>query len=52
MNLTRAESVDLVKAVVAGLGDTNVDVAVCPPSAYLDAARQAPMKNVIGFSAG
>ena len=42
MNLTRAESVALASGVAEQLGDaTDVDVAVCPPSVYLDAVGQA-----------
>jgi triosephosphate isomerase len=42
MNLTRAESVALASGLAEQLGDaTDVDVAVCPPSVYLDAVSQA-----------
>ena len=42
MNLTRAESVALASELATQLGEaTDVDVAVCPPSVYLDAVSQA-----------
>lgn len=42
MNLTQAESVALASGVAKQLGAaTDVDVAVCPPSVYLDAVNQA-----------
>ena len=38
MNLSRAESVDLAKALAARESDcVDVDVAICPPHVYLDA---------------
>jgi triosephosphate isomerase len=38
MNLCRAESTALARGIASALGDTpGVDVAVCPPSIYLDA---------------
>jgi triosephosphate isomerase (TIM) len=42
MNTTRAEGVELAKAVAAGVGNsTEVDVAVCPPHVYLSAVADA-----------
>jgi triosephosphate isomerase len=37
MNLTRAESVALAKAIVDQAKSSAVDVAICPPAVYLDA---------------
>ncbi|HET6880626.1 MAG TPA: triose-phosphate isomerase [Pirellulales bacterium] len=42
MNLDRRQSVDLAKAVAERAGDlAHLDLAVCPPSVYLDAVGQA-----------
>jgi triosephosphate isomerase len=42
MNLTRADAVALVDGLKQGIGDiADVDVAVCPPSVYLDAVAGA-----------
>ena len=41
MNSTRADSIELAKAVAAGAKTDSCDVAICPPSVYLDAVVQA-----------
>jgi triosephosphate isomerase len=49
MNLDRAGSVALAAAVAKGAGEGGaVDVAVCPPSVYLDAVAQAVRGSAIG----
>ena len=50
MNLTKAESLELVNALTQGdCGD--VDVAVCPPCVYLDAVLQASSKAAVDVGA-
>src|SRR5215204_3480632 len=52
MNLNRAEAVALAKGVAAGLlRDSNVEVAVCPPAAYLDAVAAALQGSAVGLGA-
>ncbi len=52
MNLTRAEAVDLAAAVAGGVQrDAGVDVAVCPPSVYLDAVKSALAGSAVGLGA-
>jgi triosephosphate isomerase len=52
MNLDRARSVALAAAVAKGCGDAgSVDVAVCPPSVYLDAVAQAVRGSAVGVGA-
>jgi triosephosphate isomerase len=50
MNLNRAEAVSLAKAVAAGVANvTSADVAVCPPSVYLDAVSQVVKGSKLGL---
>lgn len=50
MNLTKAESLDLVTSLAKGdCGD--VDVAVCPPCVYLDAVLQASSDATVDVGA-
>jgi triosephosphate isomerase len=51
MNLSKDESVALANGLVERLGDANCDVAVAPPSVYLDAIGQAIAGSAIGLSA-
>lgn len=52
MNLTRAESVALASGLAEQVGDaTDVDVAVCPPSVYLDAVNQAVSGSQVALGA-
>ena len=52
MNLNRAEGVALAAAVAKGVGDGGaVDVAVCPPSVYLDAVAAAVRGSAVGVGA-
>jgi triosephosphate isomerase len=52
MNLDRADAMALVQALAAGLGDRDdVDVAVCPPSVYLDAVASSLKETKIGVGA-
>jgi triosephosphate isomerase (TIM) len=52
MNTTRAEAVALASAVAAKVGNSSaVDVAVCPPSLYLEAVGQAIKGSAIGLGA-
>ena len=49
MNTDRAQAVALVKALAEAVGKVDaVDVAVCPPSVYLDAVAAALADSVIG----
>ncbi|MCC9609188.1 triose-phosphate isomerase [Blastopirellula sp. JC732] len=49
MNSTRAEGIALVQGIAAGLpADCSVEVAVCPPSIYLDAIVTAAGDSPIG----
>ena len=50
MNLTKAEGVGLAKAIAAKAGDyPQVDIAVCPPSCYLDAVGAALKGSSVGL---
>jgi triosephosphate isomerase (TIM) len=52
MNTTRAEAVALASAVAAKIGSSSaVDVAVCPPSVYLEAVGQAIKNSAVGLGA-
>jgi len=52
MNLTLAESVQLAGGLAEKLGaECKVDVAVCPPSVYLAAVREAVGDSVVGVGA-
>ena len=51
MNLSRNEAVALAEAIVAQLGTTDVEVAVAPPSVYLDSVSQATNGSAVGLSA-
>jgi triosephosphate isomerase len=52
MNLTLAESVKLAGDAAAELGaESKVDVAVCPPSVYLAAVRDAVGDSAVGVGA-
>ena len=50
MNLTRADSIALVEALKQDVS-ASVDVAVCPPSIYLDAVVAAASGSSIGVGA-
>lgn len=52
MHLTRAEAVALADGVAEGVASSgNVDVAVCPPSVYLDAVGQSIRGSSVGLGA-
>ncbi len=52
MNLTKAEAVALAKAVAEKVGPTSaVEVAICPPSVYLDAVAAAIRGSAVGLGA-
>jgi triosephosphate isomerase len=52
MNTSRAEGVALATAVAAKVGaNSNVEVAVCPPSLYLEAVGQAVKGSTVGLGA-
>jgi triosephosphate isomerase (TIM) len=52
MNTTRAEGVALAAAVARAIGSTtDVEVAVCPPSLYLDAVGKALAGSTVGLGA-
>jgi triosephosphate isomerase len=52
MNTTRAEGVALGSAIAAKVGTSStVDVAVCPPSLYLEAVGQAIKNSAVGLGA-
>jgi len=52
MNLTRQQAVELARHVAARAGQaTQADVAVCPPSVYLDAVREALGQAPVGLGA-
>ena len=51
MNLDRTGAVALAKAVAAQCGSTDVDVAICPPSVYLDAVATAIKGSNVGLGA-
>src|SRR4051794_39966208 len=52
MNTTRAEAVTLASAIAAKVGSSSpVDVAVCPPSLYLEAVGQAIKNSAVALGA-
>jgi triosephosphate isomerase len=52
MNLSRAEGVALAKAIADQSGaHSNIDLAVCPPSLYLDSVGQALQGSKVGLGA-
>jgi triosephosphate isomerase len=52
MNLNRQQAVELAKAVVSGAGKfPRVDLAVCPPSVYLDAVGQTIKGSEVALGA-
>ena len=51
MNLNKAECVALAKAVADKVTSGGVEVAVCPPSVYLDAVAQAIKGTAVGVGA-
>lgn len=51
MHLTRAEAVALAKGIVERLATDAVEVAVAPPSVYLDAVGQVVRGTPVGLSA-
>jgi triosephosphate isomerase len=52
MNTTRAEGVALAKAIADKIGASSpVEVAVCPPSLYLEAVGQAIAGSAVGLGA-
>jgi len=52
MNTTRAEGVALASAIAAKIGSSSlVEVAVCPPSVYLEAVGQAIKGSAVGLGA-
>jgi triosephosphate isomerase (TIM) len=52
MNTTRADGVALASAIAAKIGSSSaVDVAVCPPSVYLEAVGQAIKNSAVGLGA-
>lgn len=53
MNLDRASAVELAEGLVGQLGDggADVDLAVCPPSVYLDAVGQVVAGSPIALGA-
>lgn len=52
MNTTRAEGVALAAAIAAKVGtESAVEVAVCPPSLYLEAVGQAIKNSAVGLGA-
>ncbi|MCP4190967.1 MAG: triose-phosphate isomerase [Planctomycetaceae bacterium] len=50
MNMTRQSSIDLANALASGCS-ADIDVAVCPPSVYLDAVAQLINDSKIGLGA-
>src|SRR4051812_21007796 len=52
MNTTRAEAVALASGIAGKVGATSpVDVAVCPPSLYLEAVGQAIKNSAVALGA-
>lgn len=51
MNLSKAESVALAKGLAEQMGEVSCDVAVAPPSCYLDAVASEVSGSAIGLSA-
>jgi triosephosphate isomerase (TIM) len=52
MHLTRQEAVDLARQIAARAGSVgNADLAICPPSVYLDAVGAAIRGTAVGLGA-
>lgn len=51
MNLSRGEAVALAQGIVEQLGSSDVEIAVAPPSVYLDAVSQVMKGSSVGLSA-
>jgi triosephosphate isomerase len=52
MHLTRQEAVDLARQIAARAGGvTHADLAICPPSVYLDAVGAAIQGTTVGLGA-
>jgi triosephosphate isomerase len=52
MHLTRREAVDLARQIADGAASvTNADLAICPPSVYLDAVGEAIKGTAVGLGA-
>lgn len=52
MNLARAAAVELAQALAAKAGEySGVDIAVCPPSVYLEAVHGAIRNSAVGLGA-
>src|SRR5438046_1603133 len=52
MNLDRASAVTLAQAIVAGMkGQESAEVAVCPPTIYLDAVGRALASSSVALAA-
>lgn len=51
MNLNRQQAVDLARGLVESLGRDDLDVAVCPPSVYLDAVAGVVRDSTVGLGA-
>lgn len=51
MNSNRADAIALATAVADGAGSANCDVAICPPSVYIDAVVQAIGDSSVGVGA-
>ncbi|MEO8493964.1 MAG: triose-phosphate isomerase [Planctomycetota bacterium] len=51
MNLSRDKAVALAQGIVERLGTTDIEVAIAPPSAYLDAVSYVTNGSVVGLSA-
>lgn len=51
MTQTRAEAVALAEGIVQQLGKSDIEVAVAPPSVYLDAVGQVTKGSGVGLSA-
>lgn len=51
MNLSREKAVALAHGIVEQLGATDIEVAIAPPSVYLDAVSQVTKGSAVGLSA-
>jgi triosephosphate isomerase len=51
MTQSRAEAVALAQGIVSQLGKTEIEVAIAPPSVYLDAVSQVTKGSAVGLSA-
>lgn len=51
MNLNRAEAVELATAVATGVGEMDCEVAICPPSIYIDPVVAAVNGSSVGVGA-